>query len=418
MHNLPVPILSVTKFESLAYGLFVHWGLYSQMGQGEWVKKWHEIPMQEYRKLQDSFTAKDFDARALARFAKRCGMRYICLTTRHHDGFSLYDTCGLNQYDALHSPAGRDLVAEFVEGCRAEELVPFFYHTTLDWSRESDRCSETDFATYLDYLNASVELLCKNYGKVGGFWFDGNWSRPDADWQEDRLYTMIRKYQPEAILVNNSSIHNLGAAGHPQLDVVTYEQGRPERMDRRGMSRYVAAEMCQTMNLHWGIGDHDFMYKSPAEVITDLAACRRVGANYLLNLGPTAEGALPAYEKACLERVGDWVKGASAALYDTRPVPCTCEGRDFVLQNPQNGRTFYFVHDLPITNNDHKTTEAGAYEGPRHLQGIPLPAEATWLDNGEPLTLEPTPDGFTIHCTGYPYGSNRVVRIAEFSAHP
>ena len=116
----------VEEFESMAFGLFVHWGLYSQLGKGEWIQRNGRIPAEEYQKLKNTFTAERFDARELARTAKRAGMRYITLTTRHHDGFSLYDTRGLNDYDAPHSPAGRDLVAEFVDACRQEDNGPFF----------------------------------------------------------------------------------------------------------------------------------------------------------------------------------------------------------------------------------------------------------------------------------------------------
>ena len=410
---IPTPSPYVSRFEALAYGLFVHWGLYSLVGRGEWYKKWHNVPMDTYRELTKQFTAEGFDGQALARFAKRAGMRYVVMTTRHHDGFSLYDTRGLNTYDAPHSAAGRDLVAEFVAGCRAEGIVPFFYHTTLDWSLNTETCDDQAFREYLDYLIASVEILCTQYGEIGGLWFDGNWSRKQADWREDELYRMIRSHQPEAIIVNNSSINALGAKGHPMLDVVTYEQGRPEPMDRRGADRYVAVEMCQTMNLHWGIGKHDFMYKSPAEVISDFCSCRRVGANYLLNVGPTAAGEVPAYERACLERAGDWVAVNAPALYTARPVACNCEGDDFLLEDPESGRRFYFAHNLPICNNDHKTREAGAKDGPRRIQGGgAIPSAARWLDDDTPLTVSGAADDYVLECTGYPYGSNLVVRVA------
>jgi len=417
MSELPTPLPQHLAFESMAYGLFVHWGLYSQLGKGEWVKKWHDIPMDEYLGLVDTFTAEDFDARELARFAKRAGFRYLCHTTRHHDGFSLYDTRGLNTYDAPHSPAGRDLIAEMVEACREEGITPFFYHTTLDWSWDTENCSDEAFAEYIDYLVASVEVLCTQYGEIGGFWFDGNWSRKDADWQEDRLYKMIRSHQPNTIIVNNSSIGALGAVGHPDLDVVTFEQGRPEPLDRAGLPKYVVSEMCQTMNLHWGIGANDFMYKSPADVITDLTSCRKVGANFLLNIGPGAQGGLPAYEKACLERVGEWIGGMEKAVYDAKPCGAQAEGQDFVLRNPNTGRYYYFAHNLPIPKNNHVTGAMGASEGPRMFRGVTAPLRlAHWLDSGESLTLEREgDDAWTLHATGYPYGTNRVVRIAELS---
>ena len=154
---IPIPEKRIADFENMGFGMFIHYGLYSQMGCGEWVMNIANIPVEEYKKLFDTFTAKDFDARKIAKTAKAAGMRYITLTTRHHDGFSLYDTKGLSDYDAPHSPAHRDLVREFVEACREEGLMPMFYHTTLDWYQSSFK---NDFPAYLDYLNKSVEVLC------------------------------------------------------------------------------------------------------------------------------------------------------------------------------------------------------------------------------------------------------------------
>lgn len=176
--SIPIPEKYVADFEQMGLGLFVHWGLYSQLGQGEWICFMRNMEQSEYQKLKDTFTAEDFDAEALAKLAKEAGFRYITLTTRHHEGFSLFDTCGLNDYDAVHSPAGRDLVREFVDACRKYDIIPFFYHTTLDWYKEE---FNTDFDAYLEYLKDSVEILCKNYGKIGGLWFDGNWSKKTVD---------------------------------------------------------------------------------------------------------------------------------------------------------------------------------------------------------------------------------------------
>jgi alpha-L-fucosidase len=208
-----------------------------------------------------SFTAEDFDARELARIAKGAGMKYITLTTRHHDGFSLYDTCGLNEFDAPHSPAKRDLVREFADACREFDLVPFFYHTTLDWSwhgKKTPELTEKEFNEYLDYLYRSVEILCSNYGKIGGLWFDGNWSRPDSDWQEDRLYKMIHRLQPDAMIINNTGLQALGKMGNEEIDSVTFENNAAQPIDREGMKKYVAGEVCKTMNIHWARSEKDF----------------------------------------------------------------------------------------------------------------------------------------------------------------
>ena len=161
----------IKKFERLGIGMFVHFGAYSVIGKGEWSKHIREIPWDDYMKAVSSFVIKPDWARALVAEAKNAGCRYITLTTRHHDGFSLYDTCGLNDYDAPHV-SGRDYVREFVDACREAEIIPFFYHTLLDWHEE---CYKTDFPKYLEYLRRSVEILCKNYGEIGGLWFDGKW---------------------------------------------------------------------------------------------------------------------------------------------------------------------------------------------------------------------------------------------------
>ncbi len=413
MKIIPVPEPRITRFEQMAYGLFLHWGLYSQLGRGEWVQHLENIPVEEYARLKDTFTAEDFDARAIARTARQAGMRYITLTTRHHDGFSLYDTRGLNDFDAPHSPAGRDLIAEFVEGCRAEDIVPFFYHTTLDWRWGSQTCSDEKFGEYLDYLNASVEVLCRNYGQIGGLWFDGNWSRK-TDWKEDRLYATIRRYQPDAMIINNTGLSKRGELGHPELDSTTFEQGLPTVPDRAGLPRYLAGEMCETMNRHWGIGNRDFRYQSPGDVIEHLCACRKVGANYLLNVGPTATGAIPAYEAATLERVGEWIALAGDALYKGRPVSgVQCVGKDFVLE--MDGKYFYFAYNLGQKGDANVTVGSGG-TGPRALRGLPRAiTKARWIDSDTPLDFTQSGALAALELTGYPYGTDLVVRIAELT---
>ncbi|MFM8763440.1 MAG: alpha-L-fucosidase [Spartobacteria bacterium] len=151
---LPIPEPRISRFEDFGFGLFLHWGLYSQVSQGCWIRHLKPSPSEEYVKLKTTFTAADFKAADIAQTARRAGMKYIVLTTRHHEGFSLYDTRGLSDFDAPHPPAGRDLVAEFVQACRAEQIVPFFYHTTLDWhwrGQKTAELSEGDFNEYLDY---------------------------------------------------------------------------------------------------------------------------------------------------------------------------------------------------------------------------------------------------------------------------
>jgi len=420
--SIPLPLPRVAAFEKLGFGLFVHWGLYSQLGRGEWTQNIHRIPAREYEKLQSTFTACDFDAEDLARTARDAGMKYIVLTSRHHEGFSLYDTCGLNTYDAPHSPAGRDLVSEYVAACRKYDIVPFFYHTTIDWHWEyktTADLSKEDFSRYLDYLHASVKLLCTNYGPIGGLWFDGNWARPGDDWKEDRLYGMIRKYQPEAMIINNTGLGNLGRVGHPEIDSVTYEQGSGQPLDREGHAKYVAAEVCRTMNSHWGLGGNDLNFLSPAEVIRLLARCRGCGANLLLNIGPEAQGKVPEYEKQLLRKTGVWCRLYEEAVYAAKPAAgIVCRQGDFMLR--EGSSFYYFVGGLGRCGDSNVTVGTNGV-GSRAVDNFTEKVSSIrWLDNGEELRFvqDPGKGMLSIFCTGFPYGTDTVVRVAKIETTP
>ncbi|MCQ2378761.1 MAG: alpha-L-fucosidase [Victivallaceae bacterium] len=413
-----IPLPRIAAFENLGLGLFVHWGLYSQFGVGEWTQKIHKRPVAEYEKIAATFTAADFDAEDLARTAKNAGMNYIVLTTRHHEGFSLYDCCGLNDFDAVHSPAKRDLVAEFVAGCRKYGIRPFFYHTMIDWhweGQETVNLSEKDFGRYLDYLCASVEILCKNYGEIGGFWFDGTWSRPKSDWQLGRLYGLIRKYQPETIIVNNTGLEHLGEYGHPEVDSVTFENNSAKPMNRTGCTKYIAAEVCKTMNYHWGRSENDFAFLSPRDVIEKAAHSRGCGANFLLNIGPEAQGRIPDYERSVLAILGKWVALYREAIYEPRPVTgVKCPGRDFILQA---GKTYYyFAFDLDRQGDSNvmQSAHASALRGVCNFFTGKVKS-ACWLDDQSAVEIVQNPDAgvLSFYTPGFTYGSNTVVRVLK-----
>ena len=398
----------IRDFEEMGFGMFVHYGLYSQLGRGEWVQHIEKIPKEEYVKLADTFTAENFDAGKLARMAKAAGAKYITLTTRHHEGFSLYDTKGLSDFDVMHSPCGRDLVREFADACRENGITPFFYHTTADWYNGD---FQEDFTSYLKYLRDSVEILCTNYGEIGGFWFDGNWWKKEKDWEEDALYGMIRKHQPNAIIVNNTGTSARGAVGNPEIDSVTFEQGRPAPMEREGMPKYLAAEMCHTMNEHWGFGGADFNYKSSAHLIETLCSCRKVGANYLLNIGPMGDGSIPLLQEALVLTVGDWIKKTGACIYKGKPCGVLGDGKNFALR--ADGKLYFFVHDLTISGNENVTV-AGGGAGEKRFAGVKGKVKSMrWADNGEALDFKQEGESLTVNCTAYPYGTSLVVRIAE-----
>lgn len=405
---IPTPEKYISDFENMGFGLFVHWGLYSQLGMGEWTFDFHKRDMNEYKKLKDTFTAEDFDAEKLVLTAKSAGCKYITLTTRHHEGFSLYDTCGLNDFDAPHSAAKRDLVKEFVDACNKHDITPFFYHTTLDWYNEDYK---NDFDKYLEYLRKSVEILCTNYGKVGGFWFDGNWDKKEADWQEDKLYAVIRKYQPEAIIVNNTGLSQRGKVGNPEIDSVTFEQGTPTPMNREGMPKYLAGEMCYTLNNHWGIGFDDINYKSPKDIIEKLCMCRKVGANLLLNIGPTAQGGLDTYETELLKIIGKWMSIYGESIYTAKPYPAHSSSKNFVLKTDNELYLFCFnIARLGSVN----VTLAGNYCGWTCFGNINEKIESIkWLDNDEELKFTQCDDLLSVYASGFPYGTSLCVRVAK-----
>lgn len=402
------PEKRIENFEKMGFGLFVHWGLYSQLGMGEWTYYSHNRKMEDYKKLKDTFTAEDFDAEKLVVAAKNAGCKYITLTTRHHEGFSLYDTCGLNDFDAPHSPAGRDLVREYVDACNKHGIVPFFYHTTLDWYNKD---FEDDFNKYLEYLRKSVEILCTNYGKIGGLWFDGNWSKPDADWKLDELYGTIRKYQPEAMIINNTGLDERGKVGHPEIDSVTFEQGRPTPLDREKMTKYVSGEMCYTLNDHWGCGGCDFNYKSPKELIECLCDCRKVGANLLLNIGPSAQGGIVPIQKELLNIMGDWMRIFGEAVYNGKPYESHSIGKNFILKGEDC--LYIFSYDNGILGSENVVVP-GKYSGSYAFSGIKDTVKSIrWMDNGEELEFMQSNGKLCVHLTGMPYGTSFCVRVAK-----
>lgn len=392
----------IKEFEKLGFGLFVHFGLYSIVGKGEWYLHLNpEADRKKYENLLSEFRVKEDWARELARTAKAAGCRYVNLTARHHDGFSLYDTCGLNSYDAPHSACGRDLIAEFVGACRVEGLVPFFYHTLLDWHNADYR---ENFPKYIDYLVRSIEILCQNYGKIGGFWFDGMWDRPNGDWQEDRLYGTIRRYQPEAMIINNTGLSELGKVGHPEIDSVTFERGKPCYVDQS--DKYRAGEMCQVLNDHWGYVRDDCNYKSVKELIENLVDCRRYNCNFLLNTGLKGDGSVNAMDRGLLSEIGHWVRLNEGVINDLRATGIEAE-QALILTD---GCALYAVIKNVSMTADPNVARGDSSREVRICTGRQLKS-ATWLDSGESIPIQE--NRFPVE--PFSYGSSLAVRIARLN---
>lgn len=399
----------IKDFENMGFGMFVHFGLYSVLGKGEWAKLCHNISHEEYYSMMEQFDPKPEWARELVAAAKKAGCKYITLTTRHHDGFSLYDTCGLCDLDAMHAKCGRDLVREFVDACNEQGIVPFFYHTLLDWYQET---YQTDFPAYLKYLRDSVEVLCTNYGKIGGLWFDGMWNKPDADWEENALYGCIRKHQPEAMIINNTGLSHRGELGHIELDSVTFERGKPQPLNMEGAPKYVASEMCEVFGDHWGYAAEDLHFASPALMIEALADCRKYGANLLMNVGPMGDGSLRLMDLAMLDNIGHWVRYYEEAIRAPRPTGIAIENKpsDFILKD---GKNYYlFCFKIPTSGDSNVVW----YEDINYTDTFAFPediAEITWMDNGEAVTYIKEGNKMSVLTKPFAYGCNLVVRVAK-----
>ena len=406
---IPTPKPYIRRFEQLGFGMFVHFGLYSQLNQGEWTYELHHLDMNEYEKLKDTFTVPTM--KEIVATAKSAGCRYITLTTRHHEGFSLYDTRGLDDFDVMHSPTGRDLVREFVEECRKEDIVPFFYPTTLDWHRKD---FNEDFDAYLDYLYKSVEILCTQYGEIGGMWFDGNWSKPDADWKEERLYKMIRGYQPNAMIINNTGLSARGKIGLEEIDSVTFERGMPTPIDREGHEKYVAGEMCETLCEHWGVAD-DINFKSVKTLIGELCDCRKVGANFLLNIGPSGDGTVSLMQKATMDCIGRWMKVYGKAVRNGRPFYWCDDRREFILRDVEDEKKAYlFLFVGKQRGGDKNVSLDSGDDSLVVLKDLPCEVEsATWMDNGLPMEFLQKDGEFTFFPEGFRYGSDLCARVIE-----
>ena len=376
--------------------MFVHFGIYSVLGKGEWAFKHLNIDEKKYENLKNKFNPVKGWAKKLVKQAKKTGCKYITITTRHHDGFSLFDTKGLSDYDVMHT-IGRDLIREFVDACREEGIAPFLYHTLIDWHNKD---YPNNFKKYLEYLRASVEILCKEYGDLGGFWFDGWWDNKFADWEFDELYKIIRKHQPNAMIVNNTGMSDRGKVGHKEIDSVTFERGRPFDIDVS--DRPVAGEMCQTLNDHWGYAKMDMNYKTPASLIGDLLDCRWCNCNFLMNVGLKGNGLIRDIDKAIFDIVGEWIKVNKSFIYNVKKADIDTDGTKILTDGEnyyaiiKNVGTIAAPHDLP--------------ENYCFTVNVPT-KNMRWLDNGK--KLKKTKQGYNVD--PFIYGNSHGVRIAKFT---
>jgi alpha-L-fucosidase len=304
-------------YRDAGFGMFVHWGLFVLHEQGEWHMFESRVPVDQYEQLVGRFDAPRFDAEAWAELAQAAGQRYLTFTTRHHDGFSMYDTA-LSDYKVTNTPFGRDPVAELAEACAKRDLKLGTYVSLIDWHHPAFRFrneSKLAWDDYLGFLHGQVEELCTQYGDLGQVWFDGDWPRsrwarehpdwfaPGGEYGYSDLYDLVHRLQPDAVVLNNRKAVPLP----PGEDVQGFENDLPGENTagfNTGTVLDGPKETCLTMNKTWGYIPTDHEYRSVLELISTLQRARASGGNLLLNVGPKPDGTIPRPEEQRLRAIG------------------------------------------------------------------------------------------------------------------
>ncbi len=309
-------------WDDARYGLFVHWGVMSLPARGDWVMQREHIPVAEYERLGEQFTAEAWDPAAQAALARRAGMRYGVLVTRHHDGFCLWDTA-TDHFKATNTPAGRDLVAEWVDAFRSAGLRVGLYYSLLDWRAQAywrgPLADPDGWAAFRAQVHGQLLELLTGYGEIATLWYDGFWPHSGEAWGSLELEAMARELQP-GILLNDRS----GIPG----DFSTPEQSISV------LPPFGRWEACMTTNDTWGWHASDDHWKSPTQIVRALAVCASGGGNLLLNIGPKGDGSLPTPAVDLLETVGDWLADNGPSIYGSVRSPWLAHAYGVLTCNP------------------------------------------------------------------------------------
>lgn len=341
-------------FQDARFGLFIHWGVYAVAGDGEWVMHQKRLTVPEYeRDFAPAFNPVKFDPAAWVRMAKDAGMRYITITSKHHDGFAMYDSRA-SDYDVVdRTPYGKDVLKMLAEECRKEGIRLFFYYSQLDWhhldyfprgrtGRFAGREEKGEFDRYLDFMDAQLGELLTGYGPIGGIWFDGMWDKPEADWRLARTYRLIHELQPAALVGSN---HH--KKPFPGEDFQMFEKDLPGHntsgFNAEAELGDLPIEMCDTINNSWGFNKNDGSYKSTKQIVQLLVRSAGHDGNLLLNVGPRPDGTIqPEFVKRLAE-VGEWLKANGETIYGTRGGPIT--PRPWGVTTRKGDRVFVHVLD-------------------------------------------------------------------------
>ena len=386
-------------FADARFGIFIHWGIYSMIGHGEWVMQNENISYKEYPRLAAGFNPSKFDADEWVRAIKASGARYITITSRHHDGFAMYDS-KVSDYNIVKAtPFGRDVLKELAEACAKEDITLNFYYSHLDWGRTDywplgrtgtgtgrPEGDENSWNHYLDFMNVQLTELLTGYGPIGAIWFDGLWDKDASPreaqpelWKLRRQYDLIHRLQPACLVGNNH--HLLPFEGE---DIQIFERDIPGKNEYGYSGQEISRlplETCQTMNRSWGYRITDKDYKSANFLIKYLVQTAGKGANLLLNIGPRPDGTLPEEAVERLDTIGKWLKANGESIYGTEG---GCVGEQPWGVTTQRGNDLY-VHVL------------------KNVQDVvlPLPAqnvlEAKAFADGTDIAFTHTPEGVKLH---------------------
>ena len=361
-------------FEDAKFGLFIHWGVYSILGDGEWVMNNQNISIKEYENLPKFFNPTKYDPEKWVLMAKEAGMKYITITSRHHDGFSMFNSKASNYNIVEKTPYGKDVLKMLAEACRKHDIKLFFYYSQLDWYRDDyfprgrtgngiKGRGEGKWEDYINFMKAQLTELLTNYGEIGGIWFDGQWDQHDwdgkrfgkinVDFKLDEVYKLIHDLQPQALIGSN---HHL--APNPGEDFQMFEKDLPGKGTKDfATSKYdisnLPLEVCETINGSWGFNLKDRKHKSEKELIQYLINAAGYGSNLLLNVGPMPNGEIQDEHINSLKKIGLWVKENGETIYGTRKGPS--EPNDQFVTTKKQNKIYIHVLDSSIESLEIKT---------------------------------------------------------------
>jgi len=351
----PANLAARKWFDEARFGLFIHWGVYSVLANGEWVMNNTKMTVAEYEKLPAQFNPTEFNAAEWVSLAKAAGMKYITITSKHHDGFAMFGT-KLNKWNIVDAtPYKKDPLKMLAEECRKQGIKLFFYHSHVDWHHPdyfprgrtgltAGRPESGEWFRYLDFMDGQLKELLTNYGEIGGIWFDGWWDRPDADWRLDKTYKLIHDLQPAALVGNN---HH--RAPKPGEDFQMWERDLPgaktASFNADATVGNLPLETCDTINGAWGYNKDDKRFKSTGDLIHYLARAASNNANFLLNVGPMPNGKIqPEFEQR-LKEMGEWMAKYGESIYGTQAGPVS--RRPWGVSTQKGDRVYLHVFDWP-----------------------------------------------------------------------